>query len=88
MTASLLFKMLIFVLLIAIFISLAGGLFFLARDKGKSKNTIYSLTTRVALSISLFLLLLIGYMTGLLRPHGVLPEQTAENLEVTDDSKN
>ncbi len=88
MTAGLILKLLIFILLVAIFISLAGGLFFLAKDKGKSKRTIYSLTARVTLSVSLFLLLLIGYMTGLLRPHGVLPEQKAEGLEVRGDTQN
>ena len=75
MIASLLFKLLIFALLIAIFISLTGGLFFLAKDQGKSRRTVYSLTVRVILSVSLFILLLIGYMTGLLQPHGMLPQQ-------------
>jgi len=75
MTASFVFKLLIFILLIAIFISLTGGLFFLARDKGKSKRTLYSLTARVTLSVSLFILLLIGYLTGLLQPHGMLPDR-------------
>lgn len=74
MFASLLLKILILLLMIAIFISLAGGLFFLAKDKGQSRRTIYSLTARITLSVCLFMLLLIGYMTGLLRPHGVLPE--------------
>jgi cytochrome bd-type quinol oxidase subunit 2 len=73
MFASLLLKTLIFLLLAAIFISLAGGLFFLAKDKGQSRRTIYSLTVRITLSVCLFLLLLIGYMTGLLQPHSVLP---------------
>jgi cytochrome bd-type quinol oxidase subunit 2 len=77
MTAGLLFKLVIFILLIAIFISLTGGLFFLAKDKGKSKRTMYSLTIRVALSVSLFILLLIGYMTGLIVPHGLMPEKPA-----------
>ena len=76
MTVSFLFKILIFILLLAIFISLSGGLFFLAKDKGKSKRTIYSLTVRVVLSVSLFVLLLIGYMTGLLQPHGLVPDTT------------
>lgn len=75
MTAAFLFKLLIFVVLIAIFVSLTGGLFFLAQDQGKSRRTMYSLTVRVALSVSLFVLLLIGYMTGLLQPHGMLPDQ-------------
>lgn len=75
MTASFLFKLLIFVLLIAIFFSLTGGLFFLAKDQGKTKRTMYSLTVRVVLSVCLFILLIIGFMTGLLQPHGMLPDK-------------
>jgi len=84
MTASLLFKLLVFAILIAIFISLAGGLFFLAKDQGKSRRTMYSLTVRVALSVSLFILLFIGYMTGLIQPHGILPDKGEAAPEITD----
>ncbi len=73
MTASLLFKLLVFAILIAIFISLTGGLFFLAKDQGKSRRTMYSLTVRVALSVSLFIVLFIGLLSGLIQPHGVTP---------------
>jgi hypothetical protein len=76
MTAGFLFKILIFALLIAILLSLSGGLFFLAKDRGRSRRTIYSLTVRVILSVTLFLLLLTGYVTGLLRPHSLLPAET------------
>lgn len=77
MTASFLFKLLLFAILIAIFLSLTGGLFFLARDQGRTRRTLYSLTTRIVLSISLFVLLIIGFLTGLLQPHGMLPEQNS-----------
>lgn len=88
MTASLLFKLLVFAILIAIFISLTGGLFFLAKDQGKSRRTMYSLTVRVALSVSLFILLFIGYMTGLIQPHGVLPYNDETPPDITDQNKN
>ena len=68
-----LFKLLVVALLLAIFASLAGGLVFLIRDKGQSERTVKSLTWRIALSIALFLLLLIGYVTGLIQPHGITP---------------
>ncbi len=67
------FKLLVVVLLLAILASLASGLLFLIRDKGQSERTVKSLTLRVALSIALFLLLLIGYATGLIQPHGITP---------------
>ena len=76
MIASALFKLLMFLMLIIILVSLAAGLSFLAIDKGKSKWTIYSLTTRVALSISLFLLLLLDYATGLIKPNRLFPVLT------------
>lgn len=87
-TASFLYKLLIFALLIAIFISLTGGLFFLAKDQGRTKRTMYSLTVRVALSVSLFILLIIGFLTGLLQPHGVLPEQQAPATQETTSPDN
>lgn len=87
-TASFLYKLLIFALLIAIFISLTGGLFFLAKDQGKTKRTMYSLTVRVALSVSLFILLIIGFLTGLLQPHGALPEQQAPATQETSPPDN
>jgi len=77
MTASFLYKLLILFLFICIFISLSGGLFFLAKDKGQSKRTVYSLTARVVLSVTLFILLLIGFVTGLLQPHGIIPTTPA-----------
>jgi len=88
MTASLLFKLLVLAILIAIFISLAGGLFFLAKDQGKTRRTMYSLTVRVALSVSLFILLFIGYMTGLIQPHGLLPDKEESPQGITDQTKN
>jgi cytochrome bd-type quinol oxidase subunit 2 len=88
MTASLMFKILVFAILIAIFISLTGGLFFLAKDQGHSRRTMYSLTVRVALSVSLFILLFIGYMTGLIQPHGVLPEEPGASQGTDNTDKN
>ena len=44
--------------------SLGSALFFLVRDKGQSTRTVKALAVRVALSIALFLLLMIGYKLG------------------------
>jgi cytochrome bd-type quinol oxidase subunit 2 len=85
MTAAILFKIVILILFAGIFISLAGGLFFLAKDKGQSRRTIYSLTTRVVLSVSLFVLLLVGYATGLIRPHGIVPVQNPATQQIQPD---
>lgn len=73
MTASLLFKIVVVILLLAIFASLTGGLAFLVRDKGRTDRTVKSLTLRIVLSVLLFLLLIVGFATGLIAPHGVGP---------------
>ncbi len=46
--------------------SLASGLYFMMTDRGKSDRAVRALTLRVALSVSLFLLLMAGQYFGLL----------------------
>jgi len=64
-------KIIVVLFLIAILASLGSGLFYLVTDKGSSDRTVRALTVRIALSIVLFLLLMLGYLTGLLQPHEV-----------------
>jgi hypothetical protein len=66
-------KAIVILFLLIIIGSLFSGLFFLVRDKGTSERTIRALTVRISLSVLLFVLLMIGYATGLLQPHGVIP---------------
>jgi len=47
-----------------ILLSLGSALVFLVRDKGQSTRTVKALAVRVALSLALFLLLMIGYKLG------------------------
>ncbi|MTV38321.1 twin transmembrane helix small protein [Duganella radicis] len=51
--------------------SLGSALFFLMRDKGRSNNTVRALAVRVALSITLFLLILLAYRLGYIHPTGI-----------------
>jgi hypothetical protein len=51
--------------------SLASAFFFLMRDKGRSNNTVRALALRVALSITLFLLILLAYKLGYIHPTGI-----------------
>ena len=74
MTGALIFKIIIVLLLLAVLVSLASGMFFLVQDEGESDRTVKSLTVRITLSIALFLMLIIGYFTGIIRPHGISPE--------------
>ncbi len=66
-------KIPIFLLLGFIIFSLAEGMYFLAKDDGAVDKTrvVRALTVRIALSLTLFALLIVGYFTGLLSPHGL-----------------
>jgi hypothetical protein len=66
-------KIIVVLFLIFIIGSLFSGLFYLVKDKGASERTVKALTLRISLSVILFILLMIGYATGLLQPHGVVP---------------
>jgi len=57
-------KVIIIACLIGIVASLSTGLFHLVSDKGKSKSMVRALTVRVALSVTLFLLLMAGIHFG------------------------
>jgi hypothetical protein len=53
-------------MLLAIVGSLFSGLFFLYRDRGSGERTVRALTLRIGLSATLFILLLVGFRTGLI----------------------
>lgn len=76
MTLSLIFKGIIILLILFIFASLTSGMFFLVRDRGESTRTVKSLTVRITLSVVLFILLIVGFATGLIQPHGLPQAQT------------
>ena len=64
-------KSLIAIAFVLILSSLGVALFFLMRDKGKSNRTVQALAMRVALSITLFLILLGSYKMGWIAPTGL-----------------
>jgi hypothetical protein len=64
-------KIIIIFAMIIIAGSLASGLVFLIRDTGNTKRTIKALTIRIAISLSLFIFLLIAFKLGLIKPHGI-----------------
>ncbi len=59
----------IIVTLFIIVASLGSALFYLMRDRGDSRRTLNALKLRIGLSILLFLLILLGYFTGVLTPN-------------------
>jgi len=62
-------KIIIIGFLILILGSLGSALYYLMQDKGTGKRTVKALTLRVVFSVSLFLLLMLGYWFGLI-PQG------------------
>lgn len=58
-------------ILICIVASLFSALFFMFKDKGDSKRMVRALTLRVALSVALFLVLMMGFYFGLIGKSGL-----------------
>lgn len=63
------YVVLIFVILILA--SLGSALYYLFKDKGGSDRTVRALTYRVGLSITLFIMLMLGYYFGWLPASGL-----------------
>jgi hypothetical protein len=60
------FKIVVVLVLFVIIASLFSALYFLAKDKDGGERTVKALTLRIGLSITLFILLLLGYYFGLI----------------------
>jgi succinate dehydrogenase/fumarate reductase cytochrome b subunit len=61
----------ILILLAAIVFNLGAGLYFMMTDKGKTDRTVKALTRRIGLSVLLIILVIIGILTGIIKPHGI-----------------
>lgn len=66
-------KILVVLVLIVIVGSLGQALYYLLKDRERSPRTVRALTLRIGLSIGLFVLLLISFSAGLIKPHGLRP---------------
>ncbi|UCE89623.1 MAG: twin transmembrane helix small protein [Pseudomonadota bacterium] len=64
-------KALIVLVLLVIFGSMASALIWLIKDNGRSERTVKALTVRIALSLGLFVFLMIGYAAGWIAPHSL-----------------
>jgi hypothetical protein len=64
-------KIVILLFLLVIVGSLGSALLDLVRDKGTSTRTVKALAVRVALSVTLFVLLMLGYYFGLIPQEGL-----------------
>jgi DUF2909 family protein len=68
-----LIRIVIVALLVAIIISLGTALYHLSSGKGDSQKLLRALTVRIALSVLLFILLMVAWRAGLITPRGVEP---------------
>ena len=59
-------RIIVILFIVIIFASLGSALFYMIRDKGTTERTAKALTIRVALSVTLFLLLMLGFHFGLI----------------------
>lgn len=76
------FKIIILLMIVATLASLFMGLYFLNKDAGKTNSrTVKALSWRIGLSIVVFLLLIIGFSTKLITPHGLPKVDAKTNTE-------
>ena len=63
--------LLIVAFLLAILYNLGAGLYYMMSDKGTTDRTLKALTRRIALSVLLIALIMLGIWAGIIKPHGV-----------------
>jgi Protein of unknown function (DUF2909) len=59
-------RVIVILFIIVILGSLGSALYFMVKDQGTTERTAKALTVRIALSITLFLLLMLGFHFGLI----------------------
>ena len=66
-------RLIIILVLAAIIVSLFSGMYFMIKDRSRSTRSVKALSIRIGLSLLLFALLIIAYLTGILHPNGTNP---------------
>lgn len=66
-------RLIIILVLIAILGSLFSGMYFMLKDRGRSTRNIKALSIRIGLSLLLFALLIVAYLTGIIQPNTTHP---------------
>jgi len=65
-------KTLLIVALLALILwNLGAGLYYMVVDKGTTNRTVNALTKRIALSLLLIGLVIVGIASGVVQPHGI-----------------
>ncbi len=71
MSFTTLYKVVLVIVFLVVIFELGQALYFMMTDRAGSNRTVWALTRRVAFSILLIVLIIIGIVTGVLHPHGV-----------------
>lgn len=71
-------KIIVVGVFLAILISLGFALKSMVKDKDNPERMAKALTTRITLSVVLFIFLLVAFSTGLIKPHGLNPNFVAK----------
>lgn len=74
-------KIVIGLALLTILASLGSALFYLVKDQERTERTAKALTTRITLSIALFIFLLVAFASGVIQPHGLNPNTPASTSQ-------
>jgi Protein of unknown function (DUF2909) len=67
-----LIKIFIVLVMLVIVGALGSGLYYLIHDEGRGDRTVKALTWRIALSLTLFVLLMLGFAFGIITPHSIV----------------
>jgi len=70
------FRVVVLIALAAIVVSLGSALYHLSRGTQKdSAKMARALTVRIVLSIALFVLIMLAWYAGLIKPHSIVPHR-------------
>ena len=72
-TPTVLPRLIIIIVLIGILASLFSGMYFMVHDRGRSTRNVKALSIRIGLSLLLFAMLIVAYLTGIIKPNDVHP---------------
>ncbi len=71
MSFTTIYKVILVIVFLVVNFELGQAWDFMMTDRTGSNRTVWALTRRVAFSLLLFALIVIGIVTGVLHPHGV-----------------
>ncbi|MBA3581163.1 MAG: twin transmembrane helix small protein [Gammaproteobacteria bacterium] len=75
--------LIIIAVLALIVLNLFIGLFYLLTDHGKTKRNVNALTWRIGLTAALLVFLVVAFVFGWIKPHGVMPQQTQTQTQTS-----